>query len=168
MENEIKDETQVESAENIDSTNDEQETSEEVDNTPTVEDYNKLQQKNKELYERAKKAEAIAKAKKEAPLLKETNETQSLTRDEAILYAKGYTDEEVDLANRLSKLNGTTPLKAVEDDIFKAKHSARLKKERSEQASLSPSSSGGFKSDKPLGKMTKEEHEAYYRKVVGS
>lgn len=140
-----------------------------TDNTPTLEDYEALKQKNKELYERAKKAEALAKAKRDAELKSnKTNETQSgLTREEAILYAKGYTDEEVELATKLAKVNDTTPLKAIEDEIFKAKVSARLKKEKSEKASLSPSGGAGrIQPDKPTTEMTPEEHKAYAMKLL--
>lgn len=164
MENE-KEETLTE---NNDSTNVEEVVEETTDNTPTLEDYEALKQKNKELYERAKKAEALAKAKKDATLKKEINETQSgLTREEAILYAKGYTDEEVELANKLAKVNETTPLKAIEDEIFKAKYEQRLQKEKSAKASLSPSSGAGrFQPEKPTTEMTPEEHKAYAMKLL--
>lgn len=155
--------------ENNDSTNVEEVVEEETtDNTPTLEDYEALKQKNKELYERAKKAEALAKAKKDAELTNKTKETQSgLTREEAILYAKGYTDEEVELANKLAKVNETTPLKAIEDEIFKAKYEQRLQKEKSAKASLSPSSGAGrFQPEKPTTEMTPEEHKAYAMKLL--
>jgi len=159
--------------ENIDSTNDEEvvEDNTETDSTPTLEDYEVLKQKNRELYERAKKAEALAKAKRDAELKSnKTNETQTgLSREEAILYAKGYTDDEVELANKLAKVNGTNPLVAIEDEIFKAKVSARLKKEKSEKASLGASnSSSQFKSAKPYKEMTEEERVAQFNKAMGN
>ena len=172
MSEETKDPTLVES-ETADSPKGEEVVADEVADNPyadkTVEDYKALEQKNKELYERAKKAEALAKAAKSAPL--KTNETQSgLTREEtktiAVLYAKGYTDEEVDLAMKISKLDGVEPLKAIEDELFKAKHNARLKKEKSEQASLSPSGGTRVKAEKPVEEMTRQEHEAYAKKVI--
>lgn len=168
MENEIED---------IASTNDEEiveenfeETEEET--TLTVEDYKKLQQKNKELYERAKKAEALAKEVKSKPIIKkEINENQSssLSREEAILFAKGYTEEEVDLANKLAKVNGINVLEAIEDDYLKAKRNERLRKEKSEKASLPASNSvGRVKAEKPIGEMTEDEHRAYFHKVMGN
>ena len=168
----MEDEKVEETIEVNDSENVEEVSTDEVDdNTPTLEDYQELQKKNKELYERAKKAEAQVKAKKEVLESKKTNnETQSgLTREEAILYAKGYSDDEVQLANKLALVNGTTPLKAIEDEIFKAKVNQRLKKERAEKAAL-PSSSGGsrFTPDKPVGEMSEEEHRAYFNKVMGN
>lgn len=169
MENEeVIEETQ--NSENIDSTNDE-EVVEETDNTPTLEDYEALKQKNKELFERAKKAEALAKAKRDAELKSnKNNETQSgLSREEAILYAKNYTDEEVELAVKLSKLNGTNVLVAIEDEIFKAKVASRKKKENAEKASLPASSSiGKVKVQKPIGEMSEDEHKALFHKVMGN
>lgn len=167
MENEV---------DNIESTNDEEvveETFEEVEEetTLTVEDYKKLEQKNKELYERAKKAEALAKEVKNKPETLKTNETQSssLSREEAILFAKGYTEDEVDLANKLAKVNGVNILEAIEDDYLKAKRNERLRKEKSEKASLPASNSvGRVKAEKPIGEMTEEEHKAYFDKVMGA
>jgi hypothetical protein len=137
--------------------------------TPTVEDYIALKQKNKELYERAKKAEAVAKAKKEA-LPNKPNEPQTgLSREEAILYAKGYTDDEVALANKIAKVEGVSPLVAIEDEIFKGKVDARKKKERSEKAALPASGGlGKYKPEKPTGEMTPEEHKAYFDRVMGN
>jgi len=160
---------------NIESTNDEEiveESVEETDDTTlTVEDYKKLEQKNKELYERAKKAEALAKEIKQKPAELKNNETQSssLSREEAILFAKGYTEDEVDLANKLAKVNGINILEAVEDDYLKGKRALRLKKEKSEMASLPASNgTGKFKAEKPVGEMTEAEHKAYFDKVMGN
>jgi hypothetical protein len=161
-----------EEIEDIASTTDEEiveDSSEET--TLTVEDYKKLEQKNKELYERAKKAEALAKEVKNKPETLKTNETQSssLSREEAILFAKGYTEDEVDLANKLAKVNGIGILEAIEDDYLKGKRALRLKKEKSEMASLPASNGiGKFKADKPVGEMTEDEHRAYFQKVMGN
>lgn len=146
-----------------------EETVEESNDIPTVDDYEKLKKEAETLRAQKEHWKKKATTIKVEPLKKETNETPStLTREEAILYAKGYTDEEVDLANKLSKINGTTLSKAIEDDIFKAKYDQRLKQERSEKASLSPSGgSGRFKAEKNPGEMTREEHETYYKKVMG-
>jgi len=114
-----------------------------------------------------KKAETIVKPKETL----KTNETQSssLSREEAILFAKGYTEDEVDLANKLAKVNGIGVLEAIEDDYLKSKRALRLKKEKSEMASLPASNgTGKFKADKPVGEMTEEEHRAYFNKVMGN
>lgn len=143
-------------------------TDETTDNTPTLEDYEALKEKNKVLFERAKKAEALAKTKKE--LLNKSNETQSsLSREEAILYAKGYTDEEVQFANKIARIEGVSPLVAIEDELFKGKVNERKQKELSEKAAL-PASGGSsrYQAEKPTGEMTEEEHKAYFDKVMGN
>lgn len=143
--------------------------SEEVETTdgPTLEDYEKLKKERETLLAQKEHWKKKATAPKAEPLTK-TNETQALTREEAILFAKGYSEEEVELAKKLSKINGTNPLVAVEDDYFKSKVEARIKKEKSERASLSPSGTGRYKSEKPVSEMTEEEHRAYFNKIAST
>jgi len=139
----------------------------EVDNAPTLEDYEALKRTQQRTYEKMKKLEAIAKQARASEPLKKLNDT-GLTREEVILYAKGYTDEEVKLALKLSKVEGTNPLVVAEsDDYFKTKVSERQKKEKSALASLPASSgSGRYTPPKPVGEMTEEEHQAYFREVM--
>jgi hypothetical protein len=142
-----------------------EETNEEDDsNTPSLEDYERIKKENETL--KAQKEHWRKKVGKQP--LNKPNETQSgLTKDEVILYAKGHTEDEVELAKKLASLSGISPLKATEDEIFKSKVNSRIKKEKSEQASLPASNaSGRFKTEKPVGKMTKEEHQEYFKKVM--
>lgn len=134
--------------------------------TPTVEDYEELKKKLKTIEAQKEHWRKKAEIK---PALKKTNETpQGLTREEAILYAKGYTDDEISLATKLSAINGVSILEATEDELFKSKVENRKREERSKKAQLSPSGSGSMiRSEKPQGEMTREEHEAYYKKVMG-
>jgi hypothetical protein len=139
---------------------------EDADDTPTLEDYQRLAETKKQLSARLAKAEADLKKFKSQP--NKPNEIQSgLTREEAILIAKGYTDDEVALAIKLSKVNEVPILEAVKDEFFTTKVEERKAKERSEKASLPSSSGSMYKSQKPTGEMTREEHEAYYKKVMG-
>jgi len=140
-------------------------------NNTSSEDYREYWEKKVKTLEAQKdhwrkKAEG---SKKDTEPLKKSNETQSgLSKDEIILYAKGHTEDEVELAKKLATINGVSPLKAIEDEIFKSKVSSRLKKEKSEQASLPASGYvGKVKSEKPVGKMTLDEHKEYFKKVMG-
>jgi len=153
----------------------EEEVEEETNDSPTLEDYNKLKKEKATLVAQKnhwkKKAEGSKETIEPKPLIKENNKTQSstLTREEAILFAKGYTEEEVDLANRLAKVNGIGILEAIEDDYLKNKRDLRLKTEKSEKASLPASNGiGKIKADKPIGEMTPDEHKAYFDKVMGN
>ena len=155
-EKEVIEETQDET-ENNDSTNVE-EVVEETDNTPTLEDYEALKQKNKELYERAKKAEALAKAKKEAPLTKEIKNTE----EDLIRTARLASQLDDDDLEMLTSLNGTLTEK-INNPLFKAYKESKSKKLKSESASLKPSSGG---TTPPKADMTPEEHKEWFKKVM--
>ena len=116
-----------------------------------------LEDKNKQLYARTKKP-----VKKVAP----SKSNSSLTREEAILFAKGFNDEEVDLANKLAKVADTNLLVAVEDDYFKSKHNQRLKKEQSENASLGSSNKSGKFQPQNVGEMDKDEHRKLFDDIM--
>jgi hypothetical protein len=98
--------------------------------------------------------------------VKSSHSNSSLTREEAILFAKGYTDEEVNLANKLAKVNGVSTLVAVEDDYFKSVVEKRQKKEQSARASLGASNGGNKFVPKSVGKMSEEEHAKYFHDVM--
>jgi len=159
-------ETKVEeSTENNDSQNVEEVVEAEAETDLTVEDYKKLQQKNKELYERAKTAEALAKAAKSAPL-KETNETPGLTREEAILIAKGVSEDVINEAAGIAKAKGITLSEAMKTPIIEAFISKIKADEKREKAQLS--ASGGTSKSHNIDLinavgMTEEEH----RKAIG-
>jgi hypothetical protein len=115
-----------------------------------------LEETNKQLYARAKKV----------PKKVEPKHNSNLTREEAILFAKGYTEEEVDLANKLAKVNDTSVLVAAEDDYVKGKVQERLNTEKSAKASLGASNGSSIKTTKPVGKMTEEEHAKLFHETM--
>jgi hypothetical protein len=163
----------TEQTESIDSSNDDVEL-ELVDEsqaqvaevTPEEPDYKALLEaekaRNAKLYARLKKSTQTMPTK--AP------ETNSLTREEAILIAKGYSEEELKVLNRIKKgaeAEGTKMsfLEATEDEVFKAWKSKLDAQARSKKAQLGAS---GGSSVKPveLAKMTEEEHREYFEKKV--
>jgi hypothetical protein len=103
------------------------------------------------------------------PVVKEnlkTNE-QSFTREEAILVAQGKTIEEVDLALKISKIKGVPISEAVKDDFFVHTVQTRLDKEMADKAALGASGGSPLKTDKPIEKMTKDEHKEFFEKAMG-
>lgn len=121
-----------------------------------------------ELVIEAKRYYAIAKKDKTSPSPK-TERPQAnsgLTREEAILFAKGHTEEEVDLANKLAKVNGVSLVKAIEDDYFKSVVNNRLKKEKSDRASLGASNGNSKFVPKDVGKMSRDEHQKLFHEVM--
>ena len=91
-----------------------------------------------------------------------SNQQVGLSREEAILFSQGYLEEEVELATKLSKLNGTSLSKATEDDYFKGQVQIRKDKDAADKASLPASQGGGAPaSQKDSGDMTREEHQTH-------
>ena len=96
------------------------------------EDYEqRLEQERKKFEDQRTRAEkAEAKLKELRDKLNDKNETKEepkqtekssdgLTREEAILFAKGLTPEEVEKAKHVAALEGVNPLVAAESDYFK-------------------------------------------------
>lgn len=158
-EKEVIDETIEETQEEVN----EVEETESDDGSPTLEDYEKLKKEKETLLAQKehwrKKAESV---KSEKPALTKSN---GLSREEAILYAKGFTDDEVELAIKLSKVNGVSILEAAEDDYLASKRNARIQKDRSEKASLG-ASTGSFKTKKPIEEMSNEEHKDLFNQLA--
>ena len=95
------------------------------------------------------------------------NEQAGLSRAEAILFSQGYTEEDVVLATKLSKINGVSITKATEDDYFKDKIQARKDKEKADQAGLPASTGSGQSTEKKPGDMSREEHQEYVAAEMG-
>ena len=133
-------------------------------NEPTLEDY----QKALKQIETLKAQKEHFKKKATQTTKEETNKTNTptgLTREEAILFAKGLTEEDIDLAAKIAKVNGVSLVKATEDEYFQAKLEARQQEIRSRGAKLGASTGGGF--NVPTN-LSDEEHEAYARKILNS
>ena len=114
----------------------------------------------------AQKEHFRAKSLKPKEDLIKTNTPSGLTRDEAILFAKGYTEEEVILAAKLAVIEGTTPLKAIDSDYFKNKVESRLAQERSDKAQIVSTGTSPIYKQESVQTMTEEEHKAAYFKEV--
>lgn len=119
--------------------------------------------------EKARNAKIYARLKAEQAK-KPTVVSNSLTREEAILIAKGYSEEELKALNIIKKgaeAEGRKMsfLEATEDEMFKAYKSKLEAKERSKKAQLG--ASGGSRQDsKVVAQMTADEHKEYFEKKV--
>jgi hypothetical protein len=167
MEEETKDSSL---SEDIDSTNDEEvveteseDDEAETDDTPTLEDYEALKQKNKELFERAKKAEALAKAKKNAELKSNKSNETNVSEEDLIRTARLASQLDDDDLEVLKTLGGSLAEK-IENPLFKAYKESKVKKQKSESASLKPSN--GISAPKVKPDMTPEEHKAWVKKLM--
>ena len=137
-----------------------------LESEPEV-DVAKLQEINKKLFARAKKAEEALKKTLKAdvtPTKKEiTNNTeQYLTREEAILIAKGYEDSELAKLKAIAKGSNCSLLDATKDEMFvvwKEKQEVERKKSKSQLGASK--GSGSSRPEKSISEMTAKEHEEY-------
>lgn len=156
-------------AETIDSTNDEEQEQSEPE-VVTLEDYHKKDAANKALYQRVKKAEKELKDLKankgsETPL--KTNETSnSLTREEVILIAKGVPEDVINEANDVARAKGITLSEAMKTPLISAFIREKEAEEKRSKAQLGSSNYSGKTGSKDISQavgMTEEEH----RKSIG-
>jgi len=144
----------------------------ELEAEPEV-DVAKLQEINKKLFARAKAAEAKLKTvapKQVTPPKQETlKEEQYLTREEAILIAKGYEDGELAKLKAIAKGSNCSLLDATKDEMFvvwKEKQEVENKKSKSQLGASK--GSGSARAEKSVSDMTPVEHEAYVSKMFGN
>jgi len=152
-------ETQVEETE----TTEVEET--ESNDTPTLEDYEALKKKLKTIEAQKdhwrKKAETPKLESKQKETLQTNNEY--LTRDEAVLLAKGYDEEDLAKLNMLA--NGKKLTEVANDEMFIAWKEKKDEKLKVAKAQLGSSKSLTTKTSKPVSEMTPEEHKAYWQSL---
>lgn len=141
-------------------------------------DVDKLLDTNKKLYARAKAAEAEAKRVKELEdelkKLKEQpaeSSTQDVvSKEEVILFAKGFSLEEVEKLKTISKLEDTGLLASAESDVFKAWKATADARKKDEDSELEISK-GSPKVKKQIDfsspNLTPEQHRELFKKKFG-
>lgn len=169
--------------ETLDSQNETEETveiTEDVVDTSN-EDVEKLKELNRKLFVRAKTAEGfvlkdgkwIKKPQPKVEVKVETKEVQSpnyITKDEyeegILRTSKGYTDEDIQALNVISKGKGISILKAEQDPMFKLHLASKAEAERVAKAQLG-ASKGSNTTGKQETPKTREEHEAMWKERLG-
>ena len=152
------------------------ESQEAVTDTEQVEEQKDSQEETKDWKAEALKYKAIAERKdkklqqqEETPKVNKPNTEQAaLTREEAILFAKGASEEDVELAKKVSKINETGLLEAFEDDYVQASIKKRQAEAQAKANQLPPSggSAPANQRQKSPGKMTREEHMEWTKKKM--
>jgi hypothetical protein len=113
---------------------------------------------------KTKKLEELKSSLEEKKETKETKKEPNLTRDEAIFLAKGGTEDELEVLNRI---RGERTLKdAAKDEIFVAWREKRQQEDEAKQAQLRPSGSGSSAAKKSYGDMSPEEHRKAYLDAI--
>ena len=127
---------------------------------PTLEDYEELKRKNKELFERAKKAEAQAKT------LKVKKETKSALTEEDLIrtarVASQIDDEDLEL---LKTIQGDSLAEKLENPLFKSYKEAKEKKLKAQKAQLPSSGGASVYSPPKMENMSEDEHRAMWEKM---
>jgi len=127
----------------------------------------KLKQSNARLYARLKKAEEALKAKEEQPKVSSQVQNPSISREEVILIAKGYNEQELEVAQGIAKGFGIPLTKAVEHEMFVTFKEKKDKETKSEKAKLGASnSSGSRRDDKIKPDMSLEDHKEAWKKAM--
>lgn len=98
------------------------------------------------------------------------NSPQGLSREEAILFAKGLTPEEVDQAEKIAKLEGVSLTEAINNDLFtlwKEKKDAEDKAKKAQLGASNGSPTSRKKKDISSSGLSKDEHKALWREKMG-
>jgi len=72
----------------------------------------------------------------------EPNRATALTREEAILFARGMTEDDVEMASKVAGVEGTSLLEAVESPLYKGYKTANEEKLKSQKAQIPASRRG--------------------------
>lgn len=125
-------------------------TSGDEETTSSNDELEKAKKTISQLTARAKKAE---EALKELKTSKETNAnsniTNTLSRDEVILIAKGYDDESFNQIQAIAKGKGISMLEAEKDPLFVSFKEKKDAEAKAEKAKLGASKGSGQKESKP-------------------
>ena len=133
------------------------------DGTPTIEDYQRLKKEAETL--KAQKEHWRKKAQTSQPKgeeLKKSNETNVSEEDliRTVRLASQLDDDDLEV---LKTLGGSLAEK-INNPLFKAYKENKVKKQKSESASLKPSN--GISAPKVKPDMTPEEHKAWVKKLM--
>ena len=155
-----------------------EETSSETESSDEYEKARKIAEDQKRRAEKAeeklKELKAQLEDKKVEPTKsegqKETKVSDSqLTKEEAILYARGLSEEEVEKAKAIAKIEGESPLVSAGSDYFKIWKDKEDKKKESQETQLG-ASRGSIKTQPKKGftdKLSADEHKELWKKQMG-
>ena len=142
-----------------------EESTKDVDKDAEIAKYKAIAERKTKQLEKVKEAGEEPQAE---VVNKPKEEQVALTREEAIFFSKGGNDDDLTVAKKIAELEGISILAAMEDDFYKSKVAAReaaIKTKANTLGASSGSASTGH-AEKPVGKMTREEHEAHFQKRI--
>jgi hypothetical protein len=127
------------------------------------------EEKRKKLFARLQREKNKPAPAKPAPASKPAETPPGLTREEGILFSKGFDEAEVEHAQKVATLQGVKLTEAIKDPLFttwKSNKDADLKKQ---QAQLGTSKGARTASKKTLDTpgLTDEEHKELFKEATG-
>lgn len=133
------------------------------------EEVSKLRSENKKLIEIIKRRkERETQSHQSAPTQTiNTNQAQPITRDEAVLFAQGYSEEDVDYLNVVAKGTGLSMKEAKEHPIFAAYIEKLDKEKKAKRASLGTSKGSTIQKQVSLAGISTEEHKNIWKEKMG-
>jgi len=159
----------------IDQLNEETETELDTEHIETEEVENeddevaKLRSENKKLVEiikRRKEREAQApQEQKQTITIKQTN--NAISREEAILFAQGYTEEDVDHLNLVAKGAGLSLKDAKDHPLFVSYMEKQDMEKKARKASMGTSKGSSAVKKPDLSKLSDDEHKDIWFKTLG-
>lgn len=157
----------------IDQLNEETETELDTEHVETeeVEDDNdevtKLRSENKKLVEiikRRKEREAQAPQETKQTINKTNN---TISREEAILFAQGFSEEDVDHLNLVAKGSGLSIKEAREHPLFVSYMEKQDMEKKARKASMGTSKGSSTTKKVDLSNLSEDEHKAVWFKTLG-
>lgn len=141
----------------------------ENDESENDEEVTKLRSENKKLIEIIKRRkERETQSHQSAPTQTiNTNNAQPITRDEAVLFAQGYSEEDVDYLNVVAKGTGLPLKEAKEHPIFAAYIEKLDKEKKAKRASLGTSKGSTIQKEVSLAGISAEEHKNIWKEKMG-
>jgi len=127
-----------------------------------------LKRQNKQLQKQLDEKEKAPKVEEPKTEL-QTETPTGLSRDEAILFAQGLSEEEVQYADKISKIDGVSLTEAVKTSIFKSWKTENEKAAKAQEASLGSSKGSGVKkAEKSFTTpgLSDDDHKALFQKKV--
>jgi hypothetical protein len=159
----------------IDQLNEEDETeldTEHIENEDSENDNEeilKLRSENKKLIEiikRRKERETNSTQSKPTQTINNNN-AQPITRDEAVLFAQGYSEEDVDYLNVVAKGTGLSMKEAKEHPIFAAYIEKLDKEKKAKRASLGTSKGSTVQKATSLAGISAADHKQVWLEKMG-
>jgi hypothetical protein len=129
----------------------------------------RLEERNEKLWARLQRNKNKPAPVTPAPAPKKAETPTGLTRDEAILYAKGFDESEVEHAQKVATLQGVSLTEAVKDELFttwKSNKEAAVKKEQAQLGTSKGARTTIKKSFETPG-LSDDDHKAMFKEMSG-